>query len=59
MSIPTKIYGFPSEAHRNLIGQQNPDYFSLEYALRSWNYTIKNTNYLQDVEAKEKQSKLA
>jgi hypothetical protein len=53
MTIPKRIYGFPNQT-KNLIGITNPDYFTLEYTLRSWNNTLKNTNYIKDVEEKEK-----
>lgn len=55
MTIPKRILGFPSQGHRNLIGQVNPDYFELEYKLKSWNKTIKETNWLHDEQEKEKQ----
>lgn len=54
MTIPKRIYGFPNDSCRNLIGLVNPDYFTLEYTLKSWNNTLKNTNYINEKEAKEK-----
>ena len=48
MTIPTRILGFPCETHRNLTGQENPDYFQLEHQLKSWNQIIKTTNYINE-----------
>lgn len=54
MTIPKRIYGFPTEGHRDLLGRQHPDYFELETKLRNWNYLIKTTNYLEDEDRKLK-----
>lgn len=52
MTIPKRIYGFPTESHKDLLGRQHPDYFDLEHKLRNWNYLIKTTNYLEDEDKK-------
>jgi hypothetical protein len=52
MTVPRRIYGFPTESHRDMTGGKHPDYFDLEYRLLSWNQIIKTTDYLKEEDEK-------
>jgi hypothetical protein len=38
MTIPSKIYGWPNQSHRDLLNLQHPDYFELEAKLYQRKY---------------------
>lgn len=48
LTIPKRMYPFPSPDHKSMEGIPFPDYFDRENQAVAWNKKVKRTNFLED-----------